>query len=375
MAKKKVLLNWLYYRPVGHVVEALKLTKGYHDANKNIEMHLLLNADSPVELADACGWIKKTYPVSLQGIWKNGSKAKSLKNIPRTWDYIIHDKRIKDFRKGWDENNLIKAQSVLKRLVRARIKEGYTDDYVLPHKLNPKITLDIPPEAKNFAERYKHSGPAICIMLGGSAGDTQSPTVKMWLKTCQALFEAIPSLKIYFTGVTRSISGRTNTINFSLDNVKYLVRHLPNAEAAYNIGLWNQLALIQKCDIFLSPHTGFGFLPPLVGTPWLTLSNCRWPEYMFNDVKFYSVLPECGSYPALEDTKHGCGKLLVQNKKVLCMTDKLLVKKIPEIVRAAKLLLDSKFTYKKSLRLHLSKIKNPPYDYKKFFFFDGVKSL
>ena len=373
--KNKLLLNWLYYRPVGHVVEALKRTKGYYDANKGIELYLLLNADSPIELAEACHWVKKVYPVSLQEIWKQGEKAKSLKAVPQTWDYVIHDERIKHFRRGWDEKNLIKAQLTLQKHLKARIKEGYTDKHILPYKPNPKITLPIPAKAREFIKRHEHSGPAISVMLGGSAGDTQSPSVETWLKICKALFEEIPNLKIYFTGVTRSINGRTNTIDFSLDDVKYLENHLPNAESAYNIGLWNQLALIQKCNIFLSPHTGFGFLPPLVGTPWLALSNCRWPEYIFNGIKFYSVLPECGSYPALEDTKHGCGRLLAQNKRALCMTDKLLTKKIPEIIRAAKLLLDPDFTYKKAVQLHLRKIKKPPYDYKKFFFFDGVKSL
>src|SRR3989344_5843820 len=123
---KKLLLNWLHYRPVGHVVEALKASKGYADANKKIEVHLLLNADSPTELADACYWIKKTYPVSLQDIWKNGDKSNSLKKIPKTWDYIVHDERIKHFRRGWDENNLIKAQKILPRLLHAKVAEGYT---------------------------------------------------------------------------------------------------------------------------------------------------------------------------------------------------------------------------------------------------------
>ncbi|MBI2054862.1 MAG: hypothetical protein HYT39_02055 [Candidatus Sungbacteria bacterium] len=373
--KKKLLLNWLYYRPVGHVVEALKASKGYADANRNIEVHLVLNADSPIELVDACYWIKKTYHISLQDVWKNGAKSKSLKKVPKNWDYIIHDERIKHFRRGWDENNLIKAKKILPKLLHARIAEGYTDKHILPYKKNPKITLSIPRGAKEFAKRYRHAGPAICIMLGGSAGDTQSPTAEMWLKICKALFQSIPHLKIYFTGVTKSINGRTHTIDFSLHDIGFLVSHLPNAEAAYNIGLWNQLALIQKCDVFLSPHSGFGFLPPLVGTPWLTLSNCRWPEYMFNDVKFYSVLPECGSYPALEDTKHGCGKLLAKNGKARCMTDALLNKKIPEIVRSAKLLMNPRFTYKKAVQLHLRKINRPPYQFEKFFFFDGVDSL
>ena len=318
--KKKLLLNWAYYRPVGHVVEALKASKGYADANKNIEVHLLLNADSPIELAEACYWIQKTYPISLRDIWNNGDSAQCLKGIPKIWDYVVHDERIKHFRRGWDENNLIKAQGIIRKQFHARVKDGYTDAHILPYHPNPHIDLPVPPEAKKFAERYRHKGPTLCIMLGGSAGDTQSPTVAMWLAICKALFRFIPNVKMYVTGVTKSVDGRTHTIDFSLEDVGSLVERLPNAEAVYNIGLWNQLALIKQADIFLSPHTGFGFLAPLVGTPWLTLSNCRWPEYIYNNVPFYSVLPECGSYPALEDTARGCGKVLAGGQKERFLT-------------------------------------------------------
>jgi hypothetical protein len=56
------------------------------------------------------------------------------------------------------------------------------------------------------------------------------------------------------------------------------------------------------------------------------------------------------------------------------MNDKLLGKKIPEIVKGAKLLLDKEFTYSKAVNLHLNKIKKD-YDIKKFFFFGGIKAL
>ncbi|PJE75898.1 hypothetical protein COV04_03065 [Candidatus Uhrbacteria bacterium CG10_big_fil_rev_8_21_14_0_10_48_11] len=365
---------------MGHVVEALKVSGGYALANKNVEVHLVLNADSPVELAEACPWIKKVYPISLKEIWKDGSRAKLIQRLPKVWDYIITDNRSTSFKPHWDENDLIRAYKVLNPLLMARIGKDYHDLLskhadILAYVPNPKIKLTIPKKAKEFAKRYKHTGPAICIMLGGSAGDKQSLTIEMWLKICQALFKAIPNLKIYFTGITKSVGGRTHTADFNLGDVQYLVDSLPNAEATYNIGLWNQLALIQKINIFLSPHTGFAFLSPLIGTPWLELANCLWPAYVFNYEPFYSVLPECGSCPAKEEVTRGCCKLLSKGKKATCMTDKLLTKKIPEIVKATQLLLNPQFTYKKALNLHLNKLKNLPYDFSRFWFVDGIKSL
>lgn len=376
--KKRLLLNWVYYRPVGHVVEALKLAKGYALANKNIDVYLAMNAASPVELAGECAWIKKTYPVSLTEVWKKGKEAPSIQKLPKTWDYIITDSRVQHLKKGWDEDDLMKTQKVLTGVLRGTSK-GFTEqtgkhDTLLPCTVNPKINLPIPDSAKKFAKRYKHEGPAICIMLGGSAGSIQSPSMAMWHKICQALFAAIPDLTIYFTGVTTSLKGRTTTEDFKLSEVQQLAKSLPTAKVAYDIGLWNQLALIQKCDVFLSPHTGFAFLLTLVGTPWLELANCRWPAYIFNDIPFYSVLPDCGWYPAQGETKKGCGKLLSDHKKALCVTDKLLEKKIPEIVEGAKLLLDKNYTYHESVVLHLKKIRKH-YNLSKFFFFGGVENF
>lgn len=387
-SKKKLLINSLYYRPVGHVVEALKYARGYYEANKNIDIYLLLNANSPIELANSYHWIKKTYPVSLLEVCKKGEKATCLRKIPKTWDYIISDSRVRDFKKGWDEDDLIYTQQILQKIFKANIARGYTiivhtglnpnKEYkkqIIPYSLNPQLSLSIPREFLQHVKKYKYYGSKICIMLGGSAGANQSPTVEIWQEICQSLFDNIPNLKIYFTGITKNVKGRTTTNDFTLKSIDSLVRKLSNAENCFNIGLWNQLALIRSCDLFLSPHTGFAFLAPIIGTPWLTISGCRWHEYLFNHIPFYSILPECGYYPSQNETKKGCGKLLSEDKKSICMQDSLLRNKIPEIIKGAKLLLSKEFTYRKAINLHLNKIKKPPYDPKRFFFFDGIKGL
>lgn len=382
--KKKLLINFVYYRPVGHVVEALKCAKGFYETNKSkVDIYLLLNADSPMELASTSYWIKKVYPISLQDVWKNGEKAKTLKEIPKIWDYIVSYSPSEDFKPGYDEKDLIKAQKILQSILKAKISEGYyyapnrKNSPILPIKLNPKVTFPIPPSAKKFAAKYKHKGVKICIMLGGSAGTNQSPSVKMWLKICKALDKKFSNLKIYFTGVTKGEKGRTKTQDFTKKDVSYLINNLSNAVNCFDIGIWNQLALIKQCDIFLSPHTGFAFLAPCVGTPWLELANCPWNAYIFNSIKFYSVLPGCGHYPSRNEIKKGCGKRLWEDKKCYCMMDKYVEKKIPEIVKAAKLLLNKKFTYKKAVDLHIQKLERLksniyPID---SFFFGGIKGL
>ena len=108
----------------------------------------------------------------------------------------------------------------------------------------------------------------------------------------------------------------------------------------YDIGLWNQLALMERCDLFVSPHTGFAFLAPCVGTPWLTLSGGHFSEYFFNNVPFYSVLPDNPDFPY-------AGKVYPEGStdKLPCMRPENLDRKIPEIVEGMRLLLSADFTY------------------------------
>jgi hypothetical protein len=109
-----------------------------------------------------------------------------------------------------------------------------------------------------------------------------------------------------------------------------------------------------------------------VGTPWLTISACRWHEYLFNDVAFSSVLPECGWYPAWLSTNDGCGQLLANGERSLCATDEHVAAKIPEIVQAAIQLRSEGFGYEEALRAHLRKIETANVVRERFVFFDGM---
>ncbi len=66
----------------------------------------------------------------------------------------------------------------------------------------------------------------------------------------------------------------------------------PGTLEAFDLGLLDQLAVIERCGLFVSPHTGFGMAVLCVGTPWLTLSGGSWHEYFCNGVPFYSVQPD-----------------------------------------------------------------------------------
>ena len=78
---------------------------------------------------------------------------------------------------------------------------------------------------------------------------------------------------------------------FGRDELAALRAHPSQPLDAFDLPLAEQLALVEACDVFLAPHTGFGMAALAVGTPWLALSGGRWFEYFFNRVPFRSVIP------------------------------------------------------------------------------------
>lgn len=83
--------------------------------------------------------------------------------------------------------------------------------------------------------------------------------------------------------------GRTTTRMSAEEHAHFL--KLTGVVDGFDLGLGEQLALVEACNVILSTHTGFGLAALAVGTPWVTISGGRWPEYFFNGVPFHSVLP------------------------------------------------------------------------------------
>lgn len=381
--KKKFLINFIYYTPVGHVVEAIKFARGFYEANKDIEIHLALNNESPTELTKAAPWIRKTYSIDTEEVLKKGYKADSLRKIPKLWDYIVIDNRVILENKGKEnlvhmEKEFVNWYNLTDKLFKYKIWKGSIwcakkFHRFLKYKPDRKVTLNLPKSALNFAERYKHKGNKISIMLGGSAHSAYYPSIKSWIKIIKALNEEFLDTKIYLTGIKRSIKGRTHTRAYTESNMKNILSRFNNVVDCYDIGLWNQLALVKQCDFFLSPHTGFAFLAPCVGTPWLAISGGYWHEYLFNRTPFYSVLPDAKGYPHYTHVR--AFNLHDKYRRIPEINPKNLDKKIPDIIKGAKLLMSDDFTYKKALALHLKNIKELKTKKKAFFSFDNALGL
>lgn len=385
--KKQLLVNWVYYPPAGHVVEALKHAYAYFLPNQEqVEVSLLLNAASTPALTEPCGWLSKVYPVSVAEVIADQDQAACLQAIPKDWDYIVHDPRTHadTFIPNWDEPELIATQQVLRGLFQAtqwQCESGgfqlHWDDQglrgadtPLPYLANAKMPYPTPPAAQLFVQCYRHDGPKLCILLRSGAGIAQSPSMLAWAEICTALIAAIPNLRIYVTGLSEAGEGERGREIVTKQEIDQLAAQLPQVVNCYDIGMWNQIALIEMCDLFCSPHTGFAFVSQLVNTPWLVIAGCPWCEYQFNGVPFYSALPNCEHYPAQERVTTECGRRWVEERQVVCMEDQNIRNRLSDIVVGAHLLLEKRLTFAEACQSHVDKLKAAGRDPQRFSYFD-----
>jgi hypothetical protein len=357
--KRTLLLNYVFYPAVGHAVEALKIATALYKSNKNLEVHVALNSATPTNLAEGCPWISRVYPINLDDIIKNDKNAKCLNIIPKEWDYLITARSFEishlDRTIGKIQEGLVSYQKISDEIFRETKGKGtIIDPTCFPKGLrynSTKLTFDIPRTASEFAKRYDYKGLKICILPAGSEESWKYPSKSCWLDIIKSINKEFPECGIYLTGVSKSENNRTYTQAIGKDDIDKITSSFPNIVDCYDIGLWNQIALLHSCDMLIAPHTGFAFLASSVNTPWLALSGGNWPEYLFNHFPFYSVLPDDKNYPYMGNVK------IAKGRRIPHYTRKNIRKKIPEIIKAIHLLLDENFTSEKAMLVRNANIR------------------
>lgn len=360
MPRRTLLLNWVYYYPVGHAVEALKTARGLWNANENVEIHLLLNSQTPVELADACDWITRAYPIELDEFHDTENEdASCLRDIPNTWDFIVTDHRVTTSTFPFADP-LRNFHNVAARRFQARQWQG--GQHLLPrapgaprYEPNATIRMRVPESAARFVESLQPGRFNIAVVPGGSTPEPIYPAAAWWRQALSALEAELPDAHFFLTGKSHA-DRRSSTAGFSTADIDSLTRASARVCSCYDVGLWNQLALLEWCDLLIAPHTGFAFLAPSVGTPWLSISGVRWPECYFNEVPFYCVLPECDKYPCWMEMLPGCVQRLAAAQTVPCMAEEL-PRRIPDLVNGARLLLSKDFSFEQAMALHQQRIE------------------
>ena len=177
-------------------------------------------------------------------------------------------------------------------------------------------------------------------MPAGSSERALYPSLAAW----ERILDALPDARIVLIG--RLARDERTATAFSADELAALRSHRRAPLDGFDLPLAEQLALVEACDVFLAPHTGFGLAALAVGTPWLALSGGRWFEYWFNHVPFRSVIPDTERFPCFSQFAPAA----VVDGRTPSMSDERIAADLDRIVAAAEELLDGSLSYEQALR-------------------------
>lgn len=371
MKKIKLLVNYVYWQNVGHAIEALRYTLGYHKANPSWEISLILNKHTPHELAHLCSWIKSVYMVDLPDEDIKVTK-KLYSHIPATWDYVASDHRSQI--KEWCPGAFFEYYQQMNQYLNVKHTKGFCGDDSIPYKPNQHLNkLDLPEKNLHWAKgQIRDTKVRIGFLLAGHKKRRYFPSVESWQTIISSFYDKYAEdLSVYFFGKLKRKDNRTLT-SVSRKDIDNLLEKYPRSVDCFDIGFLNQLAVAKNLDIFISPHSGFSFAVLAVGTPWLTISGGKWPEYFYNGVPFYSVLPNRKRYPVYEDKNFNKTIKEKEGRKILSMSHQRIIEDLPKILYGADILIKKKWGYQKCLRNHFKKLTKFYDDPKQIYSFDGI---
>jgi hypothetical protein len=295
------LVNFVYCHPVGHVIEALHYCHGYHLADPEVTVGVALNASSPVELAGLCRFVDACYPVSL-GVFDPLAPVDGLEAIPADWDWVVDDARSRQEQQRAAFPGIgAYYHRAGERFTAARAAIGIAGASPPAYLPGGQLRLALPGPPRERAHDTLTAGgglgrwPRIAVLPAGSGPRLDYPSLRSWELLLSCFAGRWPEAGFCLLGKLRA-DARTST-SFGAAELNQLCS-FPGMVNAVDADLVDQLAIVAACDVLVSPHSGFAMAGLAVGTPWLSLSGNRWPEYYFNGVPFYSVLPDTRRFPA-----------------------------------------------------------------------------
>jgi hypothetical protein len=351
---ESLLVNYMEFANVGHVIEALRYALAYHAADRSREISVLLPSNSPSELAAFCPFVHGVYPVSP----RLNDLPGSLEEVPRTWDWIVDNPRRHDpvHVAAWD--GLDRWFATTDRELSTRRGRGPVGAEPPSYTPHQQLRLELPTPEREAAGALLEGAPVrIAVLPTGSGPRWQYPSSGSWQLILHALRERHPGVRFCLLGKLGD-DGRTRS-SFTTAELALLRGVFPDGVDGFDQPIAQQLALVEACDLFLSPHTGFGMAALAVATPWLTLSGGSWPEYFFNGVPFYSLFPDpelFGPYtpyvapPMLAADTDGEGSRSPSMSRARISHD------LDELLDAATQLIERRLSYEQALQLHFSRL-------------------
>jgi hypothetical protein len=336
----RLLINWVYYQPVGHAVEALRFAQSWRNANPELWIGLALNCRSAVELTACVPGVDAVYPVDLDEFVPGAERFPSLEQIPAEWEYIFTDPR---HEAPMGSEALDRCEQVMRARLTAGLRnDGWTLPDGFPSTAFAPLALRLPASARQFAAEWLGAAqrPRVCLLLGSGTEASRTPPLGFWRLLIGGLLERIPGLELILLGATDAARSITQGVDRAA--IDGLLAACPALRDGFDLGLLNQLAIAERCQLLISPHTGLGFATQAVGLPWLVLSGSWAAENWVNGVPLVSIYPDCPRYPcdpwspaAERPMLEECRVLRQHGSPYGCLTAEALTAKLPAILEAA----------------------------------------
>lgn len=279
------------------------------------------------------------YPVGYTDfLGRGGDPDAALTDVPAEWDYVLDDERSRDPRQ-LEFEGLRRYYQAAHRHFRAHIHHGTAGGEPPAYRPHGQLRFQLP------THRERPGPVAIAVLPAGSSEPSRYPSAASWAVILDALREQFPEVVFCFLGKLER-DARTST-----SWTREQFEALGEGVWAVDEPLLDQLALVEACDLFVSPHTGFAMAALCVGTPWLTLSGGPWHEWFFNGVPFHSVIPDTTRYPAY--TQMDDPPPLADDEgepRTPSMTRARIEDDLPDLVDGARKLIEKRLSYEDALR-------------------------
>lgn len=350
-------MNFVYCHPVGHAVEAVQYCLGYRRADPNRRIGVVLKANTAVELATWSDHIDEVYTVDVDVF--TPPNADVLNHVPADWDWVVDDPR---GHQQWQHDvfpGLAGYYDQAAKHFHARHGHRQVGAPLPRYQPRNRLELALPAAARNWAAELlpdKGAGPTIAVLPGGSAPRWRYPSLASWRAILEAFTQRWPNARFCLVGKLAD-DGRTST-TFTRAEFEELAKAVPEATWAVDVPLAEQLAAVARCDLLLSPHTGFAFAAMAVGTPWLTLAGNDWAEYYFNPgVPFYSVLPDMDRFPCYVLMGNTPDPIEDDGPRSPSMSAARINEDLAELVEGAEWLLSGAADYDTAMRNHIARVR------------------
>lgn len=346
-----LLVNLVNSPPVGHAVEGLHAAHGYHRADPDMRISVVLHADTATELARLCPFVNNVYTVRVSLGDPTVNYHSELSRVPAVWDWVVDAETTQAVAYPGLANYYRQAR----RRFAASRSLGVIGSEPPPYCAGERLRFQVPRDATARAEaRFTADRPRIAVLPAGSDERWKYPTVRSWRLVLDALHAKWPEAQLCLVGKHRP-DGRTIT-GFGVDEYAALRVAYPRVVELVDVPLVDQLAAVLACDVFISPHTGFGMAVLAVGTPWLCIAGNNWPEYYFNQTPFYSVLPEMARFPCFTGAEPEPQPVLDEGPRSPSMCHERIVADLDEIVDGAERLVGGTWDYDTAMKDHVARM-------------------